>query len=97
MALLRRMYLDLIGLPPTIAKQERHSSLDAVIDDLLTRPEYGERWARHWLDVVRYADSNGYERDAEKALCLALPRLRHRSAQQGQTLRPLRHRAARGR
>jgi hypothetical protein len=66
MALLRRVYLDLIGLPPTIAEQERHSSLDTAIDDLLTRPEYGERWARHWLDVVRYADSNGYERDAEK-------------------------------
>ena len=32
----------------------------------MSRPEYGERWARHWLDVVRYADSNGYERDAEK-------------------------------
>jgi hypothetical protein len=65
-ALLRRVYLDLIGLPPTIAEQEKHHSLDAVIDNLLTRPEYGERWARHWLDVVRYADSNGYERDAEK-------------------------------
>jgi hypothetical protein len=65
-ALLRRVFLDLIGLPPTIAEQEKHQSLDAVIDDLLTRPEYGERWARHWLDVVRYADSNGYERDAEK-------------------------------
>jgi hypothetical protein len=36
------------------------------VDDLLSRPTYGERWARHWLDVVRYADSNGYERDAEK-------------------------------
>jgi hypothetical protein len=66
MALLRRVYLDLIGLPPTIAEQEKQSSLDTAIDDLLTRPEYGERWARHWLDVVRYADSNGYERDAEK-------------------------------
>ncbi len=65
-ALLRRVYLDLTGLPPTIAEQEKHPSLDAVIDDLLARPEYGERWARHWLDVVRYADSNGYERDAEK-------------------------------
>jgi cytochrome c553 len=65
-ALRRRVYLDLIGLPPTIAEQEKHQSLDAVIDDLLTRREYGERWARHWLDVVRYADSNGYERDAEK-------------------------------
>jgi hypothetical protein len=74
MALLRRIHLDLTGLPPTIAEQDAfthqshssHQSYQAVIDDLLTRPEYGERWARHWLDVVRYADSNGYERDAEK-------------------------------
>ena len=74
MALLRRVYLDLIGLPPTIEEQDAfshephpsHKSYEAVIDNLLTRPEYGERWARHWLDVVRYADSNGYERDAEK-------------------------------
>jgi len=68
-ALLRRTYLDLIGLPPTIAEQEafaQSGDLAAVIQDLLSRPEYGERWARHWLDVVRYADSNGYERDAEK-------------------------------
>ncbi len=76
---LRRVYLDLVGLPPTIAEQERFAEwrnasrlgdscdeMAAVIDDLLSRPEYGERWARHWLDVVRYADSNGYERDAEK-------------------------------
>ena len=69
MALLRRIHLDLTGLPPTIAEQDhfaKSSGLNTVIDDLLTRPEYGERWARHWLDVVRYADSNGYERDAEK-------------------------------
>ena len=69
MALLRGAYLDVTGLPPTIAEQEqfaREPALDRVIDDLLQRPEYGERWARHWLDVVRYADSNGYERDAEK-------------------------------
>jgi mono/diheme cytochrome c family protein len=69
MALLRRLHLDLTGLPPTIAEQEnfaKEPDLDRVIDDLLARPEYGERWARHWLDVVRYADSNGYERDAEK-------------------------------
>ncbi len=71
-ALLRRIYLDLTGLPPTPAEQDRFlkdaspQTLDAVIDDLLSRPTYGERWARHWLDVVRYADSNGYERDAEK-------------------------------
>jgi len=74
LALLRRMYLDLTGLPPTITEQDAfsqhshlsHQSYEAVTDDLLTRPEYGERWARHWLDVVRYADSNGYERDAGK-------------------------------
>ncbi len=68
-ALLRRLHLDLIGLPPSIAEQEAFvgkGDLEAVIDDLLARPEYGERWARHWLDVVRYADTNGYERDAEK-------------------------------
>jgi hypothetical protein len=71
-ALLRRVHLDLTGLPPTPAEQERFAqrndavAMDAVVDQLLTRPEYGERWARHWLDVVRYADSNGYERDAEK-------------------------------
>lgn len=73
-ALLRRIHLDLTGLPPTIAEQdafihlshESPQSDSAIIDDLLARPEYGERWARHWLDVVRYADSNGYERDAEK-------------------------------
>ncbi|MEO8427084.1 MAG: PSD1 and planctomycete cytochrome C domain-containing protein [Verrucomicrobiota bacterium] len=71
-ALLRRVHLDLTGLPPTLAEQESFlqapsaDALDQVIDGLLSRPAYGERWARHWLDVVRYADSNGYERDAEK-------------------------------
>jgi hypothetical protein len=71
-ALLRRVYLDLTGLPPTLAEQSAFCArpsavaLDRVINDLLNRPAYGERWARHWLDLVRYADSNGYERDAEK-------------------------------
>lgn len=68
-ALLRRVFLDLLGLPPTLNEQAystKSGDLAAVIDDLLARPEYGERWARHWLDVVRYADTNGYERDAEK-------------------------------
>jgi hypothetical protein len=70
--LLRRLYLDLIGLPPTIAEQDRFlddpsaERLDAAADRLLRRPGYGERWARNWLDLVRYAESNGYERDAEK-------------------------------
>ncbi|MDA1276755.1 MAG: DUF1549 and DUF1553 domain-containing protein [Verrucomicrobia bacterium] len=70
--LLRRVYLDVIGLPPSLEKQEAlllapsDEALDRIIDYLLSRPEYGERWARHWLDVVRYAESNGYERDAAK-------------------------------
>jgi hypothetical protein len=70
--LLRRVYLDLIGLPPTpreIERFVRDTSPDAyerVVDDLLARPQYGERWARHWLDAVRYAESNGYERDGAK-------------------------------
>ena len=71
-ALLRRVHLDLTGLPPTPAEQDAFvedqapKRLESVIETLLARPEYGERWARHWLDTVRYADSNGYERDAEK-------------------------------
>ncbi|OAI58059.1 hypothetical protein AYO49_01385 [Verrucomicrobiaceae bacterium SCGC AG-212-N21] len=72
MDLLRRVYLNLTGLPPTIEEQERFVrqpsglALDNVIGELLSRPSYGERWARHWLDVARYADTNGYELDAEK-------------------------------
>jgi hypothetical protein len=71
-ALLRRVHLDLAGLPPTLAEQDAFiadptaEALDRVIDDLLARPTYGERWARHWLDLVRYAETNGYERDAER-------------------------------
>src|SRR5216683_3620746 len=71
-ALLRRVYLDLIGLPPTPEEQEAFlksstpEALERVIDDLLARPAYGERWGRHWLDLVRYAESNGYERDGHK-------------------------------
>lgn len=71
-ALLRRAYLDLIGLPPTLAEQERFladrspAGWARLIDDLLARPQYGERWGRHWLDVVRYAETNGYERDGNK-------------------------------
>jgi len=67
--LLRRVYLDVIGLPPTIEEQDaflQNPDLTRVIDDLLARDGYGERWARHWLDAVRYADTNGYERDATK-------------------------------
>jgi hypothetical protein len=71
-ALLRRMFLHLVGLPPTLAEQDeslRDSSpgaWDRLADKLLARPAYGERWGRHWLDLVRYGETNGYERDAPK-------------------------------
>jgi hypothetical protein len=71
-AQVRRMYLDLIGLPATleeqaaIMKNPSAAAFDALIDELLARPAYGERWGRHWLDLVRYAESNGYERDGAK-------------------------------
>ena len=55
-SLTRRLYFDLIGLPPT-------SGALPEIDELLTSPHYGERWARHWLDVARYGESNGFEYD----------------------------------
>jgi len=69
---LRRVHLDVTGLPPTLSQQDgflKNPSpevMDAVVRDLLNRPTYGERWARHWLDVVRYAETAGYERDAIK-------------------------------
>ena len=71
--LIRRVFFDLIGLPPTpeeVAAFLADDSAEAwprLIDNLLARPQYGERWARHWLDLVRFAQSNGYERDGEKA------------------------------
>ncbi len=71
-ALLRRIYLDLIGLPPTLDEQDQiltdpsPQRFDQLVSKLLKRPGYGERWGRHWLDLVRYAETNGYERDATK-------------------------------
>ena len=71
--LLRRVYFDLIGLPTTdadVTAFERDASPDAyerVVDRLLDSKQFGERWARHWLDLVRFAETNGYERDAVKA------------------------------
>jgi hypothetical protein len=62
----------LVGLPPTVSEQETFlkdsdlASMDRTVEDLLSRPGHGERWARHWLDLVRYAETNGYERDATK-------------------------------
>ncbi|MDF1860245.1 MAG: DUF1549 domain-containing protein [Verrucomicrobiales bacterium] len=67
--LIRRVHYDLTGLPPTsdeVAAFLSDSSEDAfslVVDDLLSRPAFGEKWGRHWLDVARYADSNGGDRN----------------------------------
>jgi hypothetical protein len=71
-AILRRTFLAIVGLPPTPEQQAEfeklpsNAALDEWVDSLLEHPGYGERWARHWLDLVRYADSNGYERDSDK-------------------------------
>jgi len=68
-ALIRRITYDLIGLPPTpeeVAAFENDKSPDAyakLVDRLLASPHYGERWGRHWLDIVRFGESNGFERN----------------------------------
>ncbi|MCS7160087.1 MAG: DUF1549 domain-containing protein, partial [Gemmatales bacterium] len=70
LTLFRRVSLDLIGLPPTLDEIEvylRDTCPDAyerAVDRLLNSPHYGERWARHWLDLARYADTDGYEKDS---------------------------------
>jgi hypothetical protein len=69
---LRRVSFDLIGLPPTaeqviaFANDDRSDAYARVVDELLQSPRYGERWAQHWLDVVRYADTHGYEVNTER-------------------------------
>jgi hypothetical protein len=71
-AQLRRVSLDLIGLPPTLAELDAFladTSPDAwakVVDRLLASPHYGERWGRHWLDLARYADTEGFEHDVTR-------------------------------
>jgi len=67
--LVRRVFLDLIGLPPTpeevnaFAKNPSDERFEQIVDELLQRPQFGERWARPWLDIARYADSHGFQRD----------------------------------
>ncbi|MBI1354958.1 MAG: DUF1553 domain-containing protein [Acidobacteria bacterium] len=67
--LLRRAYLDIVGLPPTIEQTDRFladkspQAYAKLIDELLASPHYGERWGRRWLDAARYADSDGFEKD----------------------------------
>lgn len=67
--LIRRLYLDMTGLPPTPEQMEEHAAdssgraYERLVDRLLESPAYGEHWARFWLDVVRYSDSNGFDYD----------------------------------
>ncbi|MHB1560159.1 MAG: PSD1 and planctomycete cytochrome C domain-containing protein [Isosphaeraceae bacterium] len=70
MTLIRRVTFDLTGLPPTpdevdaFLADDREDAYERLVDRLLASPRYGQRWARHWLDLVRYADSDGYRQDA---------------------------------
>ena len=77
--LIRRLYLDLIGLPPTMKEldsamttvfhddgQLNQDEYGNLVDRLLNDSRYGERWARRWLDLARYADTNGYEKDRDR-------------------------------
>lgn len=70
--LVRRLFLDVIGLPPSPAEidtflaayaKDPTTATSSLIDDLLARPAYGEKWGRHWLDLARYSDTNGFEKD----------------------------------
>jgi Protein of unknown function (DUF1549)/Protein of unknown function (DUF1553)/Planctomycete cytochrome C len=70
--LIRRIYLDLIGLPPTpeqvdaFLKDSSPEAFEKVVDGLLASPHFGEKWARHWLDLVRFAESHGFEHDYDR-------------------------------
>ncbi len=72
LALIRRATYDLTGLPPTpeaidaFVNDKAPNAYEKLLDQLLASPQYGEKWGRHWLDLVRYAETNGYERDGAK-------------------------------
>ncbi len=71
--LLRRVYLDLIGLPPTTQElqafltDESPNAYEKIVHNLLQRPEYGQRWGRHWMDVWRYSDWAGYKQEVRES------------------------------
>ena len=100
--LIRRLSLDLIGLPPSPAEVDafvndpNSDAYEQLVDRLLASPHYGERWARHWLDQARYADSNGYTIDGGRSIwkyrdwVIDAVNARH-------AVRPVRHRADRRR
>lgn len=73
-ALVRRVYLDLIGIPPTpeqadaFVQDASPVAYERLVDALLASPDYAQRWARPWLDLARYADTNGYEKDRPRTI-----------------------------
>ena len=101
--LVRRLYYDLIGLPPRPAQvnaflsDESHDAYERLVDELLRSPRFGEKWARHWMDLVRYAETLGHEFDYPASPRLSLSRLLDSGLQCGCALRPVRPRAYRGR
>ena len=70
--MIRRLAFDLIGLPPTPMEVEafvhdrQPDAYEALVDRLLASPHHGERWGRHWLDVVHYGDTHGYDKDKRR-------------------------------
>ena len=71
---IRRVSLDLIGIPPTIGEVDEflhdpeEDAVERLVDRLLASPQYGEQWGRHWLDLARYADTHGYHRDLQRQI-----------------------------
>ena len=72
--LIRRVYLDFIGLPPTVAQVDSFvadaapGAWERLVDEVLASPRFGERWGRHWLDQARYADTHGYSNDQDRSM-----------------------------
>ncbi len=72
--LIRRLYLDLNGLPPPVDVADKfmanptREAYESLVDRLLASPQYGERWARRWLDLARYSDTNGFEKDRDRSI-----------------------------
>ncbi|MEP7272148.1 MAG: DUF1553 domain-containing protein [Acidobacteriota bacterium] len=72
--LIRRLYLDITGLPPSLSEVDafladrRPDAYDHLVEKLLASPHYGERWGRWWLDAARYADTNGFEKDRPRSI-----------------------------
>ena len=98
--LIRRLSLDLIGLPPTLEEldafltDESLEAYDTLVERLLSSPHYGERWARPWLDLARYADTQRL-REGRPANDLEVSRLGDRCAQPGHVVPPVHHRTNR--